>query len=166
MNKGWGHFYSRYTWDGKRYDDEGWRLRKRREPLAEMYQIKKASECALGVGATDEECAFSQILEPCEQGEETGCAFETGFARQRLKIGLELDRELGYNPLAFGMIGSTDTHNGNPGDTEEWDFVGKVGLISSPAIRRLRDSPDPDLRSVGGRGSHGRRLATVQRRHS
>jgi hypothetical protein len=104
-----------------------------------MYQVKGASECALGVGATDEECAFSQILEPCKQGEETGCAFETGFARQGLKIGLELDRDLGFNPLAFGMIGSTDTHNGNPGDVEEWDFVGKAGLITSPAIRRLRD---------------------------
>jgi hypothetical protein len=71
-----------------------------------------------------------------------GCAFETGFARQGLKIGLELDRELGYNPFAFGMIGSTDTHNGNPGDVEEWDFVDKVGLITSPAIRRLRDRPN------------------------
>jgi len=140
-NKGWGLFYSRYTWDGGSYDDEGWRLRKRREPLAEMYQIKGASECALGVGATDEECAFSQVLAPCEQGEETGCAFETGFARQGLKIGLELDGEFGYNPLAFGMIGSTDTHNGNPGDVEEWDFVDKIGLLSSPAIRRLRDRP-------------------------
>jgi len=142
MNKGWGLFYSRYTWDGGSYDDEGWRLRKRREPLAEMYQIKGASECALGVGATDEECAFSQVFAPCEQGEETGCAFETGFARQGLKIGLELDRELGYNPFAFGMIGSTDTHNGNPGDVEEWDFVDKVGLIRSPAVRRLRDLRD------------------------
>jgi hypothetical protein len=139
MNKSWGLFYSRYTWDGGSYDDEGWRLRKRREPLAEMYQVKGSSECALGVGATDEECGFSQVLEPCEQGEETGCAFETAFARQGLKIGLELDRELGFNPFAFGMVGSTDTHNGNPGDVEEWDFVGKVGLVTSPAIRRLRD---------------------------
>jgi hypothetical protein len=40
------------------------------------------------------------------------------------------------------MIGSTDTHNGNPGDVEEWDFVDKVGLITSPAIRRLRDRLD------------------------
>jgi hypothetical protein len=135
MNKGWGLFYSRYTWDGGSYDEEGWRLRKRREPLAEIYQIKGASECALGVGAADEECAFSQVLSPCEPGEETGCAFETGFARQGLKVGLALDRELGFNPLAFGMIGSTDTHNGNPGDVEEWDYVGAVGLIRSPAIR-------------------------------
>ena len=64
--------------------------------------------------------------------------------RQGLKVGLELDRELGFNPLAFGMIGSTDTHNGNPGDTEEWDFVGAAGLPTSPAIRRLRDPANSD----------------------
>ncbi|MBW2313037.1 MAG: DUF3604 domain-containing protein, partial [Deltaproteobacteria bacterium] len=100
MNKTWGLAYSRHTWDGGTYDDEAWRLRKRREPLNEMYQIKGASECALGVGATDEECAFSQVFEPCESGQETGCAFQSGFARQGLKIGLALDRELGFNPLA------------------------------------------------------------------
>ncbi len=142
MNKGWGLFYSRYTWDGKSYGEEGWRLRTRRERLAEMYQVKGASECALGVGATDEECAFGQILKPCEQGQRTGCAFQTSFARQGLKIGLQLDRELGFNPLAFGMVAATDTHNANPGDTEEWDFVGKIASLSSPALRRLRKTPD------------------------
>ena len=137
MNKSWGLVYSRYTYDGGEYDEEKWRLRERHEPLAEIYQIKGASECALGVGATDEECAFSQVISPCEPGEETGCAFETGYARQGLKIGLELEREIGINPLAFGMIGSTDTHNGNPGDVEEWDFRGAVGQATSPAIRRV-----------------------------
>ena len=144
MNKSWGLIYSRNTYDGGEYDEEKWRLRQRREPLAEVYQIKGASECALGVGATDEECAFSQVISPCEPGEETGCAFETGFARQGLKIGLELEREIGINPLAFGMIGSTDTHNGNPGDVEEWDFRGAVAQVTSPAIRRIDETRSPD----------------------
>jgi len=58
------------------------------------------------------------------------------------------------NPLAFGMIGSTDTHNGNPGDTDEWDFVGAVGQVSSPAIRRFGapekpgSEPKPHLSSL------------------
>jgi hypothetical protein len=82
MNKGWGLFYSRHTYDGRTYETDDWRLRMRRERLAEMYQVKGASECALGVGATDEECAFGQVLSPCEPGQDTGCAFETSFARQ------------------------------------------------------------------------------------
>ncbi len=142
MNKGWGLFYSPYTWDGQAYDAAAWDLRRRFEPLAEMYQVKGASECALAVGSTDEECGFSQVLPPCQPGETTGCAFATSFARQGLKIGLELQRELGFNPLAFGFIGSTDTHNANPGDAEEWDFVGKVAAASSPANRRIREWPD------------------------
>lgn len=142
MNKGWGLFYSPYTWDGGTYDAQGWRLRERYEPLAEIYQVKGASECALGVGATDEECGFSQVLPPCEQGQVAGCAFRTSFARQGLKVGLALEREYGFNPLAFGFIGATDTHNANPGDAEEWDFVGKVATVSSPAVRRMREWPD------------------------
>ncbi len=141
MNKGWGLFYSRHTWDGGAYDSDAWRLRKRHEPLAEMYQVKGASECALGVGATDEECAFEQVLEPCEPGQDSGCAFESSFARQGLKIGMQLDRELGFNPLAFGFVAATDAHNSNPGDAEEWDFTGKVGAVGSPAVRRLRTQP-------------------------
>ncbi len=142
MNKSWGLVYSPHTWDGKTYDEQAWRLRSRREPLAEIYQVKGSSECALGVGAADEECGFGQVLPPCEQGQVSGCAFTTSFARQGLKIGLQLQQELGFNPLAFGMIGATDTHNASPGDAEEWDFVGKVAAASSPAARRMKEWPD------------------------
>ena len=136
-NKAWGLTYSRYAYDGKQYTEDDWRLRQRREPLTEIYQNKGASECALGVGATDEECAFAQVLDPCQPGETTGCAFETGFVRDGLKVGLELEQELGFNPLQIGFIAATDGHNANPGDVEEWDFRGTVGTISSPASRRL-----------------------------
>ncbi|MDH5171917.1 MAG: DUF3604 domain-containing protein [Gammaproteobacteria bacterium] len=138
-NKAWGLMYSRFTWDGKEYTEADWRLRRKREPLAEIFQIKGASECALGVGATDEECAFEQVFDPCEPGETTGCAFQTGFVRQGLEVGLELDQQLGFNPLQVGFIGATDSHNSNPGDVEEWDYRGAVGAVTSSAFRRLRD---------------------------
>ena len=137
-NKAWGLTYSRYTWDGQEYSEADWRLRQKREPLAEIFQVKGAQECALGVGATDEECAFEQVFDPCEPGETTGCAFKTGFVRQGLKVGLALDKELGFNPLQFGFIAATDSHNSNPGDVEEWDFPGAVGAVTSSAARRLR----------------------------
>lgn len=141
-NKAWGLMYSRYTWDGKAYTEADWQLRRTREPLAEIYQIKGAQECALGVGATDEECAFEQVFDPCEPGETTGCAFETGFVRQGLKVGLEIEQELGFNPLQTGFIAATDSHNSNPGDVEEWDFPGAIGAATSSAARRLRESDE------------------------
>jgi Protein of unknown function (DUF3604) len=141
-NKAWGLMYSRYTWDGQKYNEADWRLRQKREPLVEIFQIKGAQECALGVGATDEECAFEQVFDPCEPGETTGCAFETGFVRQGLKVGLELEQELGFNPLQVGFIAATDSHNSNPGDVEEWDFPGAVGAVTSSAARRLRETEE------------------------
>ena len=142
-NKAWGLMYSRYTWDGKEYGESDWRLRQKREPLTEIFQIKGAQECALGVGATDEECAFEQVFDPCEAGQTAGCAFETSFVRQGLKVGLELERELGFNPMQSGFIAATDSHNSNPGDVEEWDFPGAAGAVTSSAFRRLR--PDRPL---------------------
>ena len=56
-------------------------------------------------------------------------------------MGLELERELGFNPMAFGLVAATDAHNANPGDAEEWDFTGKLGAVSSPAARRMRLRP-------------------------
>jgi uncharacterized protein DUF3604 len=141
-NKAWGLMYSRYTWDGQEYNEADWRLRQKREPLAEIFQIKGAQECALGVGATDEECAFEQVFDPCEPGETYGCAFQTGFVRQGLKVGLELEQELGFNPLQTGFIAATDSHNSNPGDVEEWDFPGAIGAVTSSAARRLRESDE------------------------
>jgi hypothetical protein len=141
-NKAWGLMYSRYTWDGQEYNEADWRLRQKREPLVEIFQIKGAQECALGVGATDEECAFEQVFDPCEPGETYGCAFQTGFVRQGLKVGLELEQELGFNPLQTGFIAATDSHNSNPGDVEEWDFPGAIGAVTSSAARRLRESDE------------------------
>ena len=140
-NKAWGLMYSRFTWDGKEYEKVDWQLRKKREPLVEIFQVKGAQECALGVGATDEECAFEQVFDPCQPGETTGCAFETGFVRQGLKVGLELEQELGFNPIQTGFIAATDTHSSNPGDVEEWDFPGAIGAATSSAYRRLRPTP-------------------------
>lgn len=137
MNKTWGIAYSGRTIDGEPYSKKDWALRGRNEPLAEIFQAKGSSECGYGVGASDEECNFELVVPIC-QGEQTpGCSGRTSFAREGLKIGLELQQDYGFNPLQFGFIGSTDTHNSNPGDTEEYDWRGTTALHESPAKRRL-----------------------------
>ena len=140
MNRAWGLPYGAETRLGTPYDGEDWERRARYEPLAEIYQIKGASECAMGAFATDEECNFEQVFELCEAHQATGCAFPTGFTREGLKRGLLMEPELGVNPFQFGFIAATDSHNSNPGDAEEWDYRGKTALIGSPAIRRQRHS--------------------------
>lgn len=145
-NKTWGLAFANHTIDGDIYGEADWRLRDTYEPLVEMYQVKGNSECAIGIGTTDEECGFEQFLPRCESGQTTSCIYPTSMARDGLKRGLELDDELGFNPLAFGMIGATDAHNSNPGDTEEWDWRGATGLFGATARVRTGAGPGGENR--------------------
>jgi hypothetical protein len=116
-----------------------------------MFQIKGNSECALGFGATDEECGFEQFLPVCEEGQATGCIYPTSMARDGLKKGLVLQGSLGFNPMKFGLMASTDTHNSNPGDTEEWDYRGANAYVASPARNRLESGiRQPKVANPGG----------------
>lgn len=137
LNKSWGVAYSGKTIDGNVYNKSDWALRGRNEPLAEIFQIKGDSECGIGAGAVDEECSFEKVVPVCENGiDEEGCSGKNSFVREGLKKGLLLEQELGFNPLQVGFIGSTDTHNSTPGDTEEWDYRGSNNIYESPARQR------------------------------
>lgn len=152
-NKSWGLAFADITIDGRAYTPADWALRDAMEPLVEMFQIKGASECAFGVGTTDEACGFEQFFPPCKDGQETLCIHPTSMARDGLKKGLLLDEQLGFNPLDFGMIGSTDTHNANPGDAEEWDYRGAAAAFSTPARHRITGGRGPRrgiIRNPGG----------------
>lgn len=139
-NKTWGLAFASQTIDGVPYNHSDWALRQKFEPLVEMFQIKGNSECSSTFGASDEECNFEQFLPPCEDGQTTSCIYPTSMIRDGLKKGLVLEDELGINPLQFGLVGATDTHNSNPGDTEEWDYRGATTLTSSPAKQRMNVS--------------------------
>ena len=131
-------------------------LRSELEPLVEIIQGKGGSECQFGVGSADEYCNFDLLEQRrvCAEGEDeaaTGCARicadenESGncihkniYYRNALKDGLRLDKKLGVNPYQFGVIGSTDTHNGTPGATDENNFMGLFGAEDGTAERRAR----------------------------
>lgn len=42
------------------------------------------------------------------------------------------------NPYRLGFIGSTDTHNGAPGDVEEWNWQGSTGLKDVSPEKRIQ----------------------------
>ena len=150
-NKSWGLAFASETIDGIPYTRDDWRLREKFEPLVEMFQIKGNSECVIGYGATDEECGFEQFFPVCEEGQTTLCIHPTSMVRDGLKKGLVLEEELGFNPMKFGLMASTDTHNSNPGDAEEWDYRGANAWMGSPAKIRLQDGlRQPKVTNPGG----------------
>ena len=98
-------------------------LRARYERLVEMMQHKGESECALFPGVTDEGCGFEKATN--HMGAIAPIPMD--YSRNALAHGLELEAELGVNPLAFGQIGSTDTHLGTPGLVAERGHPGHGG---------------------------------------
>ncbi len=111
-------------------------LRARMEPLVEMFQIKGDSECRNGLagvlGMPDAFCDFEKYrarpstrFQDCGDGVGggaligKGCSTRRDFARYAIARGMAEEERLGVNPFKVGFIGSTDSHEGLPGDTAE-----------------------------------------------
>ena len=148
------------TWKRESRDEQlrQMKVRARIERLVEMMQVKGESECANGmfgvVGGEDELCEFEKIrqfaevpLEDCEEGagwgaiRGGGCRSRVDFARYALVEGMRERGRVGVNPFQFGMIGSTDGHNANPGDTEEYDWEGCCADIDATPEGRMTTEP-------------------------
>ena len=126
------------------------------ERLVEIMQIKGDSECRNGmygvVGAPDELCDFEKIwpAEPappdCEEGTGRGalggrgCVSRLDFVRYALIEGLREADRLGVNPYRLGIMASTDAHNANPGDAEEYSYQGWAGATDASPEDRLTTS--------------------------
>ncbi len=133
-------------------------LRASMEPLVEMMQVKGESECANGMygvlGANDELCDFEKVRglgpnAPEDCSEDTGdgalkgegCHSRLDYVRYALIEGLREGRRIGVNPYKFGFIGSTDTHNANPGGVLEPGYPGTGGNEDMTTELRLATAP-------------------------
>lgn len=98
------------------------------EPVVEVTQIKGDSEAHPFLSPNDELAGFG--VKGWELGNlpltapSTPDMFGGSYVREALKRGLSLERQLGVNPYAFGLIGSTDSHTALA-TTAEDDFYGK-----------------------------------------
>ncbi len=119
--------------DGTPIDKAYVTTRNKFEPLVEMYQVKGSSEVHAEFWKNDE---FADL-----ENATFLPAQESNYVRYALKKGLEYEDKFGVNPFKYGLIGSTDTHNGTPGNTEENDdFIGNHTRIDKNAAnRRYRD---------------------------
>ncbi|MEZ4299321.1 MAG: DUF3604 domain-containing protein [Polyangiaceae bacterium] len=143
-------------------------LRARMEPLIEIYQHKGDSECTPGLGTfpgePDELCSLekqqSQPLKDCGVDgtgwggiSGLGCTSWRDYVRGALESGMMEQERIGENPYKLGFIGSTDTHNGTPGRTEESTYEGHLGLADQSAEAALSGSAlagTPLLANPGG----------------
>ena len=116
-NYSWGLTFSRTDEDGTAYTQEDRQRRVRLDRLVEVTQQKGNSECQVGVGFADEDCDFGNIFPICAEGETGRCATESSFVRNALLDGIQMQSEGSENIFKLGMIGSTDTHNSDPGNT-------------------------------------------------
>lgn len=112
---------------GKKFDREYAETRARWERLYEVTQTKGTGEAHPFLSPNDEFANF----ELWDKGNLDGSAakskdmLEFEYARAALKNGLKLEAQLGVNPYKFGLIGSSDAHNGLAA-MEEDNFFGKT----------------------------------------
>lgn len=113
------------------------------EPLVEMYQHKGSSECrydrlaGMGAQTVDELCAFEQlptdVLNPLGPVIPIESFPTRDMVRNALKDGMALAPQYGgINPFKYGFVGSTDTHNGTPGNSAEQNWPGHAGSTDAP----------------------------------
>lgn len=144
------------------------RLRARVERLVEIMQHKGDSECRNGIegvlGGVDELCDFEKFENlafstmghasnpaACYDGPLAdwvphvgpNCMSARSYARYALVEGLKEEARLGVNPFKFGMMASTDTHNGMAGGVDERTFPGHLG-IGDDSVKK-RSSYDGDV---------------------
>ncbi len=157
-------------------------LRAFMEPIVEIMQHKGDSECRNGLegvlGAVDELCdwekfenqAFRQVV---GEDEEVGqcysgplmdwipklgpsCLDRKSYVRYALIEGLREEQRIGVNPFKFGLMASTDTHNGTPGAVQEENFSGHLGNGDATPEQRVQfDSAIPGNASNGPGGLIG-----------
>jgi len=114
--------------DGSPMTEEYAALRAWAEPVIEATQIKGDSETHPYLSPNDEMAGFG--VQGWDFGnlslsEKTEPSMYAGsYARSALLRGLTLERQLGVNPYAFGMIGSTDSHTSLATGDED-NFWGK-----------------------------------------
>jgi len=150
-NIGGGYTFTSAREMGVAIDREEAELRQRYDRLAEVMQHKGDSECMLDPSAPDEACAFEKLTSPrmiSYFGDEP--LRPTDYVRTALGRGLALERELGINPLKYGMLASTDTHLGTPGLTRERGHPGHGGGGKHARDALPEGLPDNLLFSPGG----------------
>jgi hypothetical protein len=128
-----GQMFKLETFDGEPLDGGYAETRMRNEPIVEVSQVKGTSEVHPLLSPNDEWADFE--IYPYTIGVENPSEPRGSYVREAYLNGLVMEENGGFNPFRFGLIGSTDTHNGG-GTPQESDFHSKVGVGDGSPERR------------------------------
>jgi hypothetical protein len=143
-----GVLFQTETMSGKPFDTEYAKARARWEPLYEVTQMKGDGEAHPMLSPNDEFADYETWDRGNWAGEKkTPEMLPHEYARSALKLGLELEDELGINPIKFGLVGATDSHT-SLATTREDNYFGKVSLME-PSEDRFEAPIVPDPGGVG-----------------
>jgi hypothetical protein len=120
-----GYMFSRTTLRGEPITADYIAKRMKWERVAEITQIKGDSETHSAVSPDDEFADFENYPYYIQRRWTEYQPKPGDFIRSALKLGLEVEEDLGQNPFQFGVIGSTDAHTALP-SAEEDNFHGKL----------------------------------------
>jgi len=145
-----GRMWARTDSWGEPVDTAWAEQRLRNEPVVEIVQIKGTSETHPALSPADEFAGF-EIWNTRMSGARLPRLSQPAgsYVRDALKTGLELGARLGVDPFAFGVIGSSDTHNSAP-PVEEDNYHGKLTLLDGTAqARAARIARSAEARAAG-----------------
>ncbi len=145
-----GLMFNKNKFDGSPMDADYAAKRIRWEPMHEMTQIKGDEETHPLLSPDDEFADFERwdVANLSGTAAKTPEMLQYEYARSALKVGLEIERDIGVNPYKFGLYGTTDTHTALP-TTREDNYFGKYQHTEPSANRHNMDvipAEDPALR--------------------
>lgn len=136
-----GRMFEMQTRRRRPIDAEYIDLRTRNEPLVEITQIKGTSETHPQLSPDDEWANFE--IHPYQVGNNRRSKVKGSYVREAWLNGLLLQSTLGDNPYAFGIMGSSDTHNAAETFIES-NYVGSRSHLNDSAAERGALSLDRD----------------------
>lgn len=147
-----GLMFNKNKFDGSPMDADYAAKRIRWEPMHEMTQIKGDEETHPMLSPDDEFADFESwdVSNLAGSAPKTPEMLRYEYARSALKVGLEIERDIGVNPFKFGFYGTTDTHTALP-TTREDNYFGKYQHTEPSANRHSIDvipADDPALRII------------------
>ena len=134
-----GNMYRAVDSDGQPISAEYAAMRSRYEPISEILQIKGASETHPLLSSLDEFANFELAGLVPEVGGADLDSIKGSYARDALRLGLELSHKEGFNPYDFGVIGASDSHNASS-PAEEDNYHGKLPMMDGSAGLRTDEA--------------------------